>query len=77
MPASLTIKNIPDEMLARLRERAARNHRSVQGETIAILEESLKPKRLSIQEFRRMVKESGLQTPAEAADIVRKARDAR
>ncbi len=31
MPVSLSIKNVPDELAQRLRERAKRNHRSVQG----------------------------------------------
>ena len=74
--ASLTIKNIPPDILEGLRERAARNHRSLQGETMALLEEAVKPKHLTISEFYRMVKESGLETPAESADIIRRDRDA-
>ena len=38
MPTNLSIKNVPDAMAARLRERAQRNHRSLQGELMAILE---------------------------------------
>lgn len=38
MPVNLTIKNVPDATAAKLRERAARNHRSLQGEMMAILE---------------------------------------
>jgi len=38
MPVSLSIKNVPDELAEALRERAKRNHRSVQGELMAILE---------------------------------------
>jgi len=38
MPVNLSIKNVPDALAARLRERAARNHRSLQGELMAILE---------------------------------------
>jgi uncharacterized protein len=34
---SLTIRGIPDEMLARLRARAAASHRSLNGELLAIL----------------------------------------
>ena len=40
MPVSLSIKNVPEALAARLRERAARNHRSLQGELLAILEEA-------------------------------------
>jgi plasmid stability protein len=38
MPVNLSIKNVPDALAARLRERAERNHRSLQGELMAILE---------------------------------------
>jgi len=38
MPVNLSIKNVPEEMAAKLRERAQRNHRSLQGELMAILE---------------------------------------
>lgn len=41
MPVNLSIKNVPDALAARLRERAERNHRSLQGELIAILEGAL------------------------------------
>ena len=40
MPVSLSIKNAPDEMVKRLKERAERHHRSLQGELMAILEEA-------------------------------------
>jgi plasmid stability protein len=38
MPINLSVKNVPEEMAAKLRERAERNHRSLQGELMAILE---------------------------------------
>ncbi|MEJ0017374.1 MAG: Arc family DNA-binding protein [Acetobacteraceae bacterium] len=38
MPVNLSIKNAPDDVVLRLRERAARNHRSLQGELMAIIE---------------------------------------
>jgi antitoxin FitA len=34
---SLSIKNVPDEVVERLRERAARNRRSLQGELLALI----------------------------------------
>jgi plasmid stability protein len=39
MPVTLSIKNAPDDMVQRLRERARRNHRSLQGEMLSILEQ--------------------------------------
>ena len=34
---NLSIKNVPDDLLNKLRERAARHHRSIQGELMALL----------------------------------------
>jgi len=38
MPVNLSVKNVPDALAAKLRERAERNHRSLQGELMALLE---------------------------------------
>ena len=38
MPVNLSIKNAPDDLVARLKDRARHNHRSLQGEMMAILE---------------------------------------
>jgi plasmid stability protein len=38
MPVTLTIKQVSDELAARLRALAARNHRSLQGELMYMLE---------------------------------------
>lgn len=38
MAVNLSIKNVPDALAAKLRERAERNHRSLQGELMAMLE---------------------------------------
>lgn len=38
MGVNLSIKDVPDELAQRLRERAARHHRSLQGELMAIVE---------------------------------------
>ena len=35
---NLSVKNVPEALAAKLRERAERNHRSLQGELMAILE---------------------------------------
>ena len=42
---SLTIKNIPDDLLTLLRDRATRHHRSLQGELMIILEEAIARRR--------------------------------
>ena len=38
MPLNLSVKNVPETLAKKLRERAERNHRSLQGELMAILE---------------------------------------
>lgn len=38
MPVNLSIKGVPESLAARLRERAERNHRSLQGELMALIE---------------------------------------
>ena len=38
MAVNLSVKNVPEALAAKLRERAGRNHRSLQGELMAILE---------------------------------------
>ena len=41
--ATLTLKNLPDAVLERLRRQAERQHRSVNREAIAILEAAVQP----------------------------------
>ena len=41
MPVTLTIKQVPDALAGKLRERAAASHRSLQGELMAILHEAI------------------------------------
>lgn len=40
MPVNLSIKDVPDDMADRLRARAARNHRSLQGELMLLIEQA-------------------------------------
>ncbi len=39
MSVNLSIKNVDERVVERLRQRAARNHRSLQGELMAIIEQ--------------------------------------
>ncbi len=39
--ANISIKDVPDQWAQTLRQRAARNHRSLQGELMAILEQAV------------------------------------
>jgi len=40
MGINLSIKDVPEDLAQRLRERAARNHRSLQGELMSIIEQA-------------------------------------
>ena len=78
MPVNLSIKNAPDHVVQRLRERAARHHRSLQGELMAIIEAAVQEARPSSPaEILAEVRRLGLHTPTEAAAIIRADRDAR
>ncbi len=77
MPVNLSIKNVPDDVADDLRRRAARNRRSLQGELLVILEESVaREMGLSPSELLREIRSGGLRTPSESARFVREDRDA-
>jgi len=78
MPANLSIKNVPDEILERLRRRAASHHRSLQGELMVIIEQGvLSEERLTVDEVIAQVRKLGVRTPTEATRMIRMDRDAR
>jgi len=77
--ATLTIRNIPEDVLASLRQRAAANRRSMQGEVLQILETAAREPvvHLGSSETLRRIRHLGLTTPAEATDMIRGDRDGR
>jgi plasmid stability protein len=79
MPLALSIKNVPEEIAQRLKQRASRNHRSLQGELLAILESVMEPAPASrIDEIHAKVQASGVKTPrGETARMIRRERDDR
>jgi antitoxin FitA len=78
VPVNLSVKNAPDEMVRRLKERAARHHRSLQGELLAILEDAVhNPRPLAPDEVLARVRQLGLSTPRDASDMIREDRDGR
>lgn len=73
-----SIKNAPDQVVERLRRRAKRHHRSLQGELMAIIEAAVREDQPTtpanvLAEVRRL----GLETPSEAAALIRADRDGR
>jgi antitoxin FitA len=78
MPVNLSIKNAPDHVVERLRRRARRHHRSLEGELLAIIETAaLADQRASATEVLAEVRRLGLQTPREATALIRADRDGR
>jgi len=77
MPVNLSIKNVPDEVAEKLRRQAERHHRSLQGELMSILEQSVNEEsHLSPSQLLAEVRTSGLRTPDESARFLREDRDA-
>ena len=77
MGLSLSIKDVPPELAQALRERAARNHRSLQGELMHILESAVGPKAFRARELAAVIRSLGFSTPDEATAMIREDRDSR
>ena len=77
MPVTLTVKNVPEDMLESLRYRAKRNHRSIQGELLAILDQALAPRPLAAAEVYERVQALGLRTASDSVEVLRRDRDSR
>ena len=72
---TLSIKNVPKQTADRLKARAARNHRSLQGELMAILEESTRE--LTIDDLAQAARRIGLQSSSDSAALLRQDRRGR
>ncbi len=77
MPTNVSLKNVPDDVVDKLRKRAKRHHRSLQGELMAIIEEAVGPDRLSVVQAESRLRELRLGTGDESASWLRELRDAR
>jgi antitoxin FitA len=77
MPVDLSIKRVPDHLVQRLRERAAMNHRSLQGELMAMLEGHLliQRDRLTVAQLIEINRALGFRTPSESVEMIREDRD--
>ena len=75
MAVNLSIKKVPDHIAERLRSRAIKHHRSLQGELLAVLEESVASDSiLTPSELLADVRKSGLKTAEESTKLIRKDR---
>jgi antitoxin FitA len=79
MSVSLSIKNVPDEVVQRLRERATRHRRSLQGELLDIVEQAAdQPPALAVDDIYQRVKRLRLPRGGpRSVDVIRKTRDGR
>lgn len=76
MSASLSLKNVSDDVVERLRRRAAANHRSMQGELMAILTETVGTGPvLSPFEILERARAHGYRSPSSSVDYIREDRD--
>lgn len=78
MPTNLSIKKVPDTLVEHLRRRAKAHHRSLQGELLSIIEESLgKEQILTPNDVLEKIRNAGLRSPSESVSMIRKDRGAR
>ena len=75
---NLSIKNVPEPVVQRLRERAKRHHRSLQGELLSIIEAAAReePAR-DLTTFLADIKALGLRTACDSVETIRADRDSR
>lgn len=75
MPVSLSIKNVPEPLLEQIRARARAHQRSLQGELLVILQEAVQPEPVrSLDAVLAEIRASGLVTPSDSVDILRRDR---
>ena len=78
MSVSVSIKDVPEEVLERLRARAERNHRSLQKELLAIVEAAAYGEaEYTVDDLMEQVRDLGPATPDQATGWIRELRDAR
>jgi plasmid stability protein len=77
MPVNLSIKEVPDELAEALRDRARWNHRSLQGELMAMIETHTRVRPFRAMALWEAARASGLRTEDDSTQIVREDRDSR
>jgi plasmid stability protein len=77
MPINVSLKNVPDEIAEKLKKRAKRNHRSLQGELMSILEQVTENPEMTIEEVDKRLRELNLKTADDSTRWIREMRDAR
>ena len=75
MSINVSLKNVPDDLMEKLRIRAKRHHRSIQGELMSILEEAIAPAGLTFDQAEARLKTLNLRTGDESTAWLRELRD--
>jgi plasmid stability protein len=78
MAVALSIKNVPDAVVERLRARAARNRRSLQGELLDLIEQAANElPTISARDVYQRIRKLKLPAGESSTAIIREMRDAR
>jgi len=78
MSVTFTIKNVPDDLADRIRRRAKKAHRSLQGELLHILEQAVEERKvLTPMMVREKAAAFGVGSDSEAVEMIREDRDER
>lgn len=77
MGVNLSVKDVPDDLAEALRARARANHRSLQGELMAMIEAHVGSRPFPARRLLEEVRALALNTPRESARMIRKDRDRR
>jgi plasmid stability protein len=65
---TITLKNIPEDLHKRLKERAAQHHRSLNNEAIACLETALKSRQVDTEALLKRARDLRSRTPVRLTD---------
>jgi len=80
VPVNLSIKNAPDAVVRRLKARAARNHRSLQGELMALVEAAAREEEAGVltpAQVLARIRAAGVRSPADSVRVIRSLREGR
>lgn len=77
MAVTFSIKGVPDDLADALRQRARMNHRSLQGEMLAMIEAHVGARPFQARVLWSRVKKLGVATPDESTWMVREDRERR
>jgi hypothetical protein len=79
MGVNLSIKNVPVEKVELLKQRAKNNHRSLQGELLALIDSATQAatsrKTITVDELAENGRRLGLHTASESVQMIREDRD--